>query len=357
MNSNDWDIKILQSWEDIWGTAFQNSWHNLMEQSNDAHVFFHPVLVKVWVETYLSLRDIRPLFVHGLKGAQEVIFPLILWRRNWKNGFLRTIVPAGHSDFDYHDPLFLHTPSRETVDEFYALLLLQLDKHCSFDRIHLDGIHNAYIPKYGKVVGKEGCLSWQLDHRLAGDALVLPPKKKLANDIKRRLRRLEENGTLTLSRYDGDEEHLHQTIDHMLKCHSIRWPRAYKAPDFHFKLISAGHKAGVVDFVTVSFNGKPVAWRICFIYKERISDYMPAFDADYHKYSVGYATIGYALQGALSDHINIVDHLRGNEDYKNVWGGEKTTIYDVVYDNDSSSSRRIRLFTYRALRAANSFFR
>lgn len=354
--SNPWQINLLTRWQEIEDPAFIEQWQRIMDHSDNAHVFFHPVLVRVWLETYRSLRALQPLFVLARRGEQQVVFPLVLWRRNAKNAFLRTIVPAGHSDFDYHDPVFLLPPDEEQVQSFYAALKAELDKTVKYDRIMLDGMHKEFVPEFCKVVHMEPCLQWPLDSAEVTDGLVLPAKKKLAKDALRRLKKLQEVGEVKCLCYGKhDIGKAQQSLIIMLMHHTNRWPNAYKADGFHFNLVKSGMAAGLVDFIEVVFDNRPIAWQIGFNYKSVLSHYMPAIDPEFSNYSPGHVSLGYMLAYGKNRGDTTVDHLRGAEDYKSAWGGSEMLIYDAVFESTAFSSRlRLALFNlfkqFKALR-------
>lgn len=344
MNST-WDLQLLTRWEDIAAPRFTEKWLAIMEASPDAHVFFHPVLVNVWLETYRPLRDIQPLFVLARCGEQQAIFPLILWTRNWKNAWLRVVVPAGHSDFDYHDPIFLHPPTQGQIRSFFEALKQVLDNSVNYDQILFDGIHQAYVPDFAQVVHQEACLSWPLDSAELQKGLLLPKKKKLASETIRRYRRLLELGDIKFRRFSYYElEAANASLTRMLVEHSKRWPDAYKAPGFQHRLLNDGISAGLLDFIELSLEEKPVAWRICFTYKGRYSLYMPAIDDEFVKYSPGHLSLSLGLAKARECGAHTVDHLRGAEEYKNAWGGEITPIFDAVVNGKGLPSRLKLLF-------------
>jgi CelD/BcsL family acetyltransferase involved in cellulose biosynthesis len=343
MNTSTWKLCLLTEWDEISTPEFVQHWTALMEKSDDAHVFFHPVIVQAWIETYRPLRDIRPLFVQATQGEQEVIFPLVLWRRNWKNGFIRMVVPAGYSDFDYHDPLFRHKPDTSEIKSFYQALLQKLDADLAYDRMLLDGLHRQYLPPYGKVVNSEICLASLLKGKECNDGMIWPIQKSQEKANKRRFRRFNELGNIQFRRFDATEKTIMvSSLGRMLEMHTIRWPHAYKAPGFHERLFIEGVQAGLIDFLELTLDGKCVAWQISFIYKKRYSLYMPAVDTDFYKYSLGQLMLGYVFCQAVKNGFELLDHLRGAEEYKNAWGGEETMIYDVAYDtrNILSALRR-----------------
>ena len=338
--STPWQITLQTGWDEIEDPAFIEQWQRIMDGAENAHVFFHPVLVRVWLETYRPLRALQPLFVLASRGQQQVVFPLVLWRRNAKNAFLRTIVPAGHSDFDYHDPIFLLPPNEDQVQSFYVALKTELDKSVKYDSMMLDGMHNEFVPAYCKVVHEEPCLQWPLGSAELTEGLVLPAKKKLAKDALRRLRKLQELGEVTwLSYGKNDIDKAQQSLAIMLRHHTNRWPNSYKADGFHSSLVQVGIEAGIINFTEVVFDDKPIAWQIGFNYKGVLSHYMPAIDPEFSNYSPGHVSLGHMLARGKDRGASIVDHLRGAEAYKSAWGGSETLIYDVIFENTALSSR------------------
>jgi len=58
-----WKFHWLTKWDEIWHEDFVSQWQRWLDESPSAHVFYHPALVRAWIETYLPLRDIRPCFL------------------------------------------------------------------------------------------------------------------------------------------------------------------------------------------------------------------------------------------------------------------------------------------------------
>jgi hypothetical protein len=117
-----WKFHWLTRWEEIWDEGFVRQWQAWLDESPSAHVFFHPAMVKAWMETYLPLRDLLPCFLIAESAAHIVFFPLVFWRRNWKNAFQKLLIPVGYSDYDYHDPIVVGLKTEESIgmNSFWA---------------------------------------------------------------------------------------------------------------------------------------------------------------------------------------------------------------------------------------------
>jgi len=136
-----WKFEWITNWETISSEAFQQKWLNWYNQAENSHIFFHPALGMAWNETYRPIRNIEPLFCMATEGGTTIFFPLIIWKRNWKNAFQLLIVPLGHSDFDYHDPL-VNGQKTVFLDGFYDDLLIEIKKNKSFDKFEINGIRS-----------------------------------------------------------------------------------------------------------------------------------------------------------------------------------------------------------------------
>lgn len=142
-----WQFDITEDWDTIYNEDYEKQWEEIMNNSPHAHVFFTPTLVKVWLDTYRPLRKLHPLFFLGINNrGVRVFMPLVLWQRNWKHAFMRTIVPVGYSDYDYHDPIFSEEVAAEEVADFWETLVDTLKSCCKFDEIQIDGLHKEFTP-------------------------------------------------------------------------------------------------------------------------------------------------------------------------------------------------------------------
>ena len=85
-----WEFSALEDWNEVWSDEHLEQWTKLLYSSPTSHVFFHPDLVRIWVETYLPLRDFHPIFVWG-NSDDNYWCPIKLFLENKKLG----LVPFG----------------------------------------------------------------------------------------------------------------------------------------------------------------------------------------------------------------------------------------------------------------------
>lgn len=283
------------------------------------HVFFHPSMIDAWMKTYTPLRSLTPIVVKGTVGKLNVFLPLVLWIRNWKHAFLRSFVPIGYSDFDYHDPIIMGGNMDEEAKAcFWKELVAFLKDNYVFDSYTIDGITDN-MASGGEWIKGEICPRLDLKDIKNEEDLMRFFKTSLRGDLRRQMRRLEEIGPLRFKEYKAWEDISETTFTRFMHNHSLRWPHAYKAPKFHENLLREGLRTGVVHFSTLSVGEMEIAWHLGFTYEGRYYYYMPAGNQDFMKYSPTKVHLYYLMRRAVLHKYSVFDHLRGEENYKAGW--------------------------------------
>jgi len=331
-----WEIEIIKDWDRLWSDDFQKKWLRVMDESPNSHVFFHPALVKAWVETYSSLRRLEPIFVWGIqkKTGIEVLFPLVRWHQNWKNAFLKLIVPMGYSDFDYHDPVFSKEIDSDSFQSFYQSLLPLLP---SADQIVLDGLHKEYLPHKFSISNEEICPCIDISSYSDFEEYSKSLRKSIRQNYQRRKNNLEKENAVQYIICDSIDKFqaVKDTISLMLKTHSERWPNAYKAPGLHDNLLQYGIQAGILNLYIIKVNDLVMSWRITYQYKNKLMLYMPTFSPEFINYSPGIQSLCFCIKDAIDRKLKEIDQLRGSETYKNDWSTNSTIVYNLSKTNNS----------------------
>lgn len=328
--SNAMKFELITSWEEAFEDSFLSEWENLANTSPTASVFTHPEICKIWVDTYLPLQDIRPLIVKvQTKNGNIAILPLVIWRRNWKNAFLKVIAPLGHSDYDYHEPLFKNAPTEAEYSEFWDKLILELRK-INTDKISIEGIRQKPSDSWKQ---NEICPKLSLSGINSEEDLLYRLKTSLRGDIRRQIRHLEELGELTLQNYTSFEAAA-STFSEFMTEHSARWPNAYKAPHFHENLLKHGLPTGLVDFSALCTGDRAVAWHLGFKFRDRYYYYMPAGHREFAKLSPTKIHLFKLISRAGAEGVDIFEHLRGDETYKQGWSDGFEYVHTYSEDSD-----------------------
>lgn len=328
----------ITDWDTIWSEEFQTLWLEWIEKSDNSHVFFHPIMVRAWIDTYLPIRKIEPLFCIAREEDTVIFFPLVLWTKNWKNAYLRTIIPTGYSDYDYHDPILVSNQHNFDWNAYWTAFFSEIADSWNgqYDLIETDGIRNNAIPMKSQWIKGEICPFIDLSPFSDGESFLQSLKKNLRQDTKRRIRRMEESGECVFNVFSPTQvNEALETLPSLLEHHSLRWPNAYKAPRFHENLIRQLLPKGLLHFSTITINGSTISWRIGFMFQSRYYSYMPAFDIAYNSFSPGKVHLYYCIQDAINKNLKIYDQLRGDELYKNEWTQTIDTVWHHIQKKDT----------------------
>lgn len=332
----EWTFEVCENWNHIWSEDYQARWLHLFETSPNAHVFFHPSLVEAWIKTYLPLRNLTPIFIFGKNNNNEMFMPFVLWKKNWKNAFLKTIIPAGYSDYDYHEPIFQQMPSDLTIfwKDLHSFLIATYQP----DEISITGIREPLTSTTGQWVKGEACPFLSLEEIHSNEELMNFFKTSLRGDIRRQMRRLAEQGEVSLKEYHSVQE-VQSTFEDFMKEHGSKWPNAYKAPHFHENLLSAPLLNSSVHFSSLNIDNTPIAWHLGFSNKNTYYYYMPAANRDYVSYSPVKIHLYYLINRAINMGYIKYDHLRGEENYKSGWSNECDFVYNFKWNNNAFITR------------------
>lgn len=333
---SSWKVELYRSWDEVDSPGFVGQWHTWIEHAPDAHVFFHQSLLKAWTDIYRELEDISPLYCVAEREGITVFLPLVLWRRNYKNAFLHVVVPAGFSDYDYHDPIVSGEWTVEVMSDFWRTVERRIreDRSIRYDRIELQGFRYP-CDRVGWVKEDDVCPFSDLTLYADYADYHAKLKKSLRQDLVRQKKRLSELGELRYKVFSGDDSpEALAVLPGFLDTHSRKWPHAFKPPGFHRAIIIGGLDS-VVHFSALMIDGIPISWHLGFSYRKRFYYYMPAFLEEYGPYSPSKVHLSFLTEECFKSDRRIFDHLRGSETYKAGWADHIAEIY--AYTKDASN--------------------
>jgi len=333
---NPWKVELYRSWDEVDSPGFAEQLRQWMEHAPDAHVFYHPVILKAWTDTMRKLQNVTPLYVVARYEEITFFLPLILWKRNWKNAFLRVIIPAGFSDFDYHDPGVSGPHTNVMMASFWTLFRQEVidSGRIGYDKVDLNGIRSPGLQRL--LEREEACPYIELNRYDNFEDYLASRSKSLRKDIRRKKRILEDAGELEYHVYGPHElENALPSFSLFLDTHSRQWPHAFKAPGLHEALLRNCLPKGLLHFSEIRIDGVPVSWEIGFRERQRAYSYMPAYLDEYAGMSPGKVHLSFLTEECFKSDRRIFDHLRGSETYKAGWADHIAEIY--AYTKDASN--------------------
>jgi CelD/BcsL family acetyltransferase involved in cellulose biosynthesis len=344
-----WKIEWITDWPAIESLEFRLFWLKTFHANQSNHVFFHPDIVKAWIDSYRSFEDISPLFCAAKTENIDLILPLVSWKRNVKNLRQRVILPIGFSEFDYHDPVIADNISCECMGKFWDQFTNEIGERFYFNKLILNGIRIT-----GTAAGfrreHDICPLADLSKFNSFQDFMSGMKGSLRGDIYRQERKLKAIGDLKLVTYDQD--HMQEALEQLetfLAHHKAKWPHAFKPPEFYKNLLTYGIPTGVTHFSVLSLNNKPINWHLGFIVHGRFYYYMHTFDPGYSNYSPGKIHLFYLIKSCFRDKLKTFDFLRGDEAYKAGISRESTELFQLTVVNQKLYSK-IKNYTLSLLR-------
>lgn len=350
-----WQFEWLVKWEDILNPAFESQWRDWIDKSADAHVFFEPSVVRAWVETYERLKHIEPRFLIARSDNHCMIFlPLVQVKENWKGAWQTSLLPVGYSEFDYHDPIVVGHQDPSLIKSFWKTLFAEITLRWgrAFDVVAINGLHFHCDSCTTKFIKSDDAPFISLKGINSIEEYLNSLSQSLRGDIKRQQRRLERLGEVKLRVFSKDEtEDALNILPEILSAHSRRWPRSFKAPEFHANLIKYCLPSGILHISELLFNNSPISWHIGFLHKQRYYWYLPVYKSEYQNYSPGKIHLSIAICEAIKKGTDFFDFLKGIEGYKLQWAKGIAPLFEIS-QRSRSISATLKLFvtdTFRQL--------
>jgi CelD/BcsL family acetyltransferase involved in cellulose biosynthesis len=329
-----WKFTAMTSWGDVCNENFWKQWDAWYGQSRSSHVFASVPLGRPWLDTYLPIRDLRPLYIIGECGEGTVFLPLVIWKRSWKHAGQRLLIPVGHSDYDYHDPIAVSGPNPMNWRDYWEQLsqFLGDGRRFGWDVFIVDGLRAPSVEQAGSAfVQEEECPFIPLNQFRSGEDYLATLKKSVRKDFIRRWKRMEERGAVKCSTFgDGRLSEALSALPDLLRHHSQRWPDAYKAPGFHERVVRSAVSAGLAVLQVLSVDDLAIAWQINFTDDDSLRYYIPTYDSQWREYGPGHILRYFGLQLALERGFAQFDFLRGGEQYKVNWAPSTQPLYRLA---------------------------
>ena len=271
----------------------------------------------------------------------------------WENGILTGIAPLFMAEHegrqkamllgsieisDYLD--FIYEP--QNAREFFSQLFTFLSNNASeaFENILLYNIPES-SPSIPLLEEESGEQRWQIqsEHAYHTPAITLTQDweyylagldKKQRHEIRRKLRRTEENEASIQWYIVKDKDSLEEEMDDFFSLMILdKAKQEFLSEDMRAQMrsiIDWAFDEGILQLSFFTVDGKKAAAYLCFDYMDRIWVYNSGYDPQFREFSPGWVLLSYLIQHAIETGKQTFDFMRGDEDYKYRFGAEDSFV-------------------------------
>jgi len=298
------------------------------QKLNWSSPFVLPAWMQVWRQVFGEGMEMR---IRTVRDGDKVIGIAPLMVRD------DTALLIGDTDVcDYLD--FIVTPGEEK--EFFNVLLDDLKKsgikrldlkHVRPDSTVLNNLAPLAQDRGLAVETVKDNVSYEMDLPASFDAYLESLSTKQRHEVRRKLRRLNEEGTI-MYRSVGEGEAVNSAMGTFYKMFvESRQDKAdfmtEKMRSFFNLLVGAMAGAGLLKLGILELDGKPLAEIMCFDYQDCIYLYNSGYDPNYVSLSAGLLSKVLAIKDSIENGRKKFDFLKGAETYKSHLGGREVPLF------------------------------
>ena len=302
-------------------------------KSSDALVWSCPFVLPPWLKVWWNIFGVTSEFyLCAVRHKRDLIGLAPLRLIDHSAAFI------GSTDVcDYQD--FIVAPGKG--DAFFSVLLDNLNQQ-GITRLNLKPLRqeSMALTRLVEVAKAKGCevachpmdVTLELDLPASWDEYLLMLTGKQRHEVRRKLRRLEEAGSIRYRVVD-DVHDVRQEIETFFKLFkSSREDKENFMTDematFFRSMAEAMAAEKLVKLYFLDVNEKPAASVICFDYNLRTYLYNNGFDVNFSTLSVGLLCKVFSIRDSIENEKQKYDFLKGSETYKYRLGGQEVPLYE-----------------------------
>jgi len=292
-------------------------------------VFVLPGWLKVWWQSFGNGAE---LYLRTVRQGEEIIGIAPLFIRD------KTAALIGSADVcDYLDFVLAH----DREEEFFSVLLDDLIEqgvsNLDLGPLRPDSTVLNYLVAIARnrnypVLCQEEGVSVELDLPATWDEYLALLAAKQRHELKRKLRRLEEAGSVAYRCLEVNPLQVDGFMDTFLRLFALSWEEKaeFMTPrreSFFRSLAKAMAEAKLLRFGVLELNAVTVAVIMGFDYNDTMYLYNSAYDPDYRGLSVGLLSKALCIKASIERGRRRWDFLKGGEPYKYQLGGSEIPLY------------------------------
>lgn len=331
-------------------TALQPEWNALLADSDD-QVFYRSELLQAWVRHFAPSSPLRVLIARSRSGRLEAALPL-LWGRTLSLGLPARIL---------HAPSNIHTCRFDLVARDGAAAARALFAHLasdpSWDVLRLPNVPDGGQAWHLQRVALEAGFpvgTWQAHRspyaRLPSSVEALRQKwgKDLRASLRRRRRRLDERGQITVECFTGGPE-LEERLGECFAVEASGWkgrcgtavlnqPRVRR---FFWDVARAAQAHGYLCLYLLRLDGRPIAADFALRYRRRYLSFRAGYDERFATCSPGQLLTAASQEDCVRAGIEEFDLLGADLAWKRDWADQVRPHGWVFIFRDSRLGRAL----------------
>lgn len=310
---------------------FAPAWRKLWREDSQATPFHSPEWLLPWWHSF-GQPDVRTVVLS--RGAEVVgLLPFYVYRE--PGAPERRILPIGVSTTDYLGGLYSPACSDEDVEiglrtllsdaEWNEMITTQLRVSAPMLRVA------QRIDPNLQLFETEGC-----SHTAASHMSELP--QKIRRNAMYYRNRAQRQGRLELT--TADASNWEEAFEALVRLHSERWQARGEYGVLSHRRVLAMHReaiplllgAGLLRLCCLRLNGEIIAVLYSLIdpperRERRQYFYLTGYSTAHAELRPGTLLIALAMDRAVEEGVRVVDMLRGEEAYKQIWHMERTPTF------------------------------
>ena len=329
--ADSWTVRPVRSIDEF--RALRSEWTSLLEASRSNCLFLTWEWLFTWWQHLGTPERLELLLVrHG--GKLKGIAPLARTGNapvRWMLAPRFRLLGTGAVGSDYLDLIVDESSEQETIDA----LVRHLERHRCLVELAQLARGGSMAGRVAEALGRRGwtvvesptnvCPFVDLTNQ-TWDSFVARLGRSHRQNLRRRLRKLEERFTVSFERVRSESE-LDGALDVLVLLHNQRWESrgGSDALDeeavvrFHREFARLALARGWLRLFVLSLDGRATAALYGFRYGDRFLFYQSGFDETFADYSVGLVLMALAIRSALEEGLSEYDLLHGAEPYKFHW--------------------------------------
>jgi CelD/BcsL family acetyltransferase involved in cellulose biosynthesis len=305
-------------------------WKTVQTQSSNARVFSELSLIDSWVKTKGFAVNAELHFCVARSGERLIaLLPFCSVPATWRNIWHHRLIGVGEPHFDYQHPLFSEELADADRNAFWDDLEMFLENHSHFDSAMLLRLTNDVGPAGAVADDSVESPYINMCSYQSWDSFLQSRSSNHRTDVRRRIRRLEEQGPLGLTIYDKQSQQtdVMQELDNLRRAYEDLWEGQpsgglFRMPgtwEFYEEFVPEMLKAGMLHASILTLNGQPISWHFGFLHRQILHWYKPTYLKSMNEFSPGKVHLAFLLKHGFSEGWREFDFGCGTEEYKYRW--------------------------------------